>query len=252
MDTMEGEEQEWIEAPSGWGDNEEGDHRDNDQNDMIDIFGSTDTSERFTYEIKLDNKTVKTIRLEGYKLDSDETDHSTGVTLWQASPRLAKYLQSHTEICKGKTVLEVGAGLGLCGITAYYAGAKNIVMTDGDTKTLKGMRSNVQQNCSAVDDDRIVCKQLLWGSPHMEKFLKEHEEFDVILAADVIYTRDAIEPLMDTVACLIKKKDGVFILSRYTKWHGIDDEVVIDIAKQRCLHCTRPSEGIFIFRWKEA
>ena len=143
------------------------------------------------------------------------------------------------------------AGLGLCGITAYYAGdASKVVMTDGDTKTLKGMRTNVQQNCGDVGD-RIMCKQLLWGSPHMEKFLEQNGSFDTIIAADVIYTRDSIEPLMDTVACLIKNKDGKFILSRYTKWHGIDDEVVIEIAKQRSLECSRPMEGIFVFHLNE-
>jgi len=124
-------------------------------------------------------------------------------------------------------------------------------MTDGDTKTLKGMRANVKQNCGEDLGDRIICKQLLWGSPHMEKFLEQYGSFDIIFAADVIYTRNSIEPLMDTVVCLIKKKGGKFILSRYTKWHNIDDEVVIEIAKQRCLECIRPVEGIFIFHLTE-
>jgi len=97
----ENDEQEWIEAPVGWGDDESG-------CGMIDLFSSNDKSELFTYEIKIDNEHTKSIRLEGYKLDSDETDHSTGVTLWQAAPRLANYIQANAELFKGRTVLELG------------------------------------------------------------------------------------------------------------------------------------------------
>lgn len=102
------DEQEWIEAPVGWGDNDK-DCSDNDESGrgMIDLFGS-DTSESFSHEIKIDNKCSKTIRLDGYKLDSDETDHSTGVTLWQAAPRLANYIQANAKKFGGKTVLELG------------------------------------------------------------------------------------------------------------------------------------------------
>ena len=64
-------------------------------------------------------KTIaKGLTLSGFELDSDETDHSTGVTLWQAAPRLADYIhiqkQNSDMLCKGKSVLELGAGLGLC------------------------------------------------------------------------------------------------------------------------------------------
>ena len=102
------DEQEWIEAPVGWGDNDK-DCSDNDESGcgMIDLF-SSNTSESFSHEIKIGNECTKTIRLDGYKLDSDETDHSTGVTLWQAAPRLANYIQANAEICEGKTVLELG------------------------------------------------------------------------------------------------------------------------------------------------
>ena len=124
-----------------------------------------------------------------------------------------------------------------------------MVMSDGDTKTLKGMRENVQQNCDA--GAKIACKQLLWGSPYMEKFVEENETYDTMLGADIIYTKESIQPLFDTVACLLKKPDGKFVLSRYNKWNNVDDEVVIEAAKIRNLDCSRSSEGIFVFHWKE-
>ena len=239
---MENKEQEWIEAPGGWGSTKV------EEDTAFDLFGSDDKSETFTYDIQLDKDNCK-ITLSGFQLDSDETDHSTGVTLWQAAPRLADYIiqQNSDTLCKGKSVLELGAGLGLCGIVACYKGAKSVIMTDGDTKTLEGMRANVKHNCNNDVGDRIQCKQLLWGSPHMDTFLEEYGQYDTIIAADVIYTKDSIEPLMETVACLLEKS-GQFVLCRYTKWHSIEDETVIDLAKKQRLECTQPSKGIFIFR----
>lgn len=82
---MESDEQEWIEAPDGWG-TTKGEHEENENESAdLDLFGSADPKQRFTYRI--DN--TKTIHLHGYKLDSDQVDHSTGVTLWQAAPRVS-------------------------------------------------------------------------------------------------------------------------------------------------------------------
>jgi len=245
---MEREEQEWIESPDGWGTKEECRASDDDGDGCLDLFGNDDPNEYFTFTIQLDSSATKTLQLHGFKLDSEETDRSTGVTLWQAAPRLASFLQIHPEVCRGKSVLELGAGLGLCGITAHYLGAQSVMMTDGDTQTLQQMRENVRQNC---DDNHISCRQLIWGSPHMENFVIQQGKYDTVFGADVIYTHDSVQPLLDTVACLLKRPHGQFVLSRFSKWNNVDDEIVIDAAKQRHLTCTRPSEGIFIFQWDE-
>lgn len=84
-----------------------------------------------------------------------------------------------------------------------------------------------------------------------EIFLERYRKFDTILGADVIYTKDAIQPLFDTVAFLLKKPHGQFVLSRCTRWNNVDDNVVIDAAKMRCLDCTQPSKGIYVFNWND-
>lgn len=253
--TMENEDEEWIESPTGWGLKEEV-----DGSVLIGLFAASDNQqEQFTYRIHVDERTTtsKTVQLRGFKLDSDETSRSTGVTLWQASPRLSDYLQSHPESCiRDKSVLELGAGLGLCGITAHCLGAKTVVMTDGDTQTLHQMRENVKLNCvenyvvSEPHSHSIIsCKQLIWGSPHMEQFRVQHGQFDTIIGTDIIYSQDSVQPLFDTVAYLLDKPAGQFVLSRYSKWNNVTDEVVIEAAKLRGLECTHPSDGIFVFRW---
>ncbi len=250
---MDSEEQEWIESPDGWGTNEKCRASD-DRSESIDLFGNDDPNEYFTFTVQIDDNLTKTIRLHGFKLDSEETDRSTGVTLWQAAPRLATFLQNHPEVCRGKSVLELGAGLGLCGIVAHVLGAQSVMMTDGDTLTLHQMRGNVLRNrCTTTpttDSNHITCRQLIWGSPHMENFSR-HGKYDTIIGADVVYTQNSISPLLDTVACLLKKTHGQFVLSRFSRWNNVDDEIVTEAAKLRYFACTRPSEGIFIFHWDE-
>jgi 2-polyprenyl-3-methyl-5-hydroxy-6-metoxy-1,4-benzoquinol methylase len=240
------EEQEWIESPDGWGENEKEEQQDEEEGGGFDLFADKNPRDYFDFPIKVDGATTKTLHLTGFKLDSDETAQSTGVTLWQAAPRLANYLQETPELVAGLRVMEVGAGLGLCGIVADHLGAQQVIMTDGDTKTLEQMRENVQENGATVD-----CRQLIWGFPHMEAFEKTHGKFDTILGADVIYTKASTDPLFDTVACLLQKPQGRFVLSRYNKWNNVSDETVLEPAVARNLHCKRPAEGIFIFHWKE-
>ncbi|KAL3804815.1 hypothetical protein ACHAW5_007266 [Stephanodiscus triporus] len=253
---MVNEDEEWIESPTGWGTKEDG-RENNDGGGLPDLFASDDPKEYFTYRIRVDGTTSISVLLQGFKLDSEETYRSTGVTLWQAAPRLADYLQNHPEACRGKSVLELGAGLGLCGIAAHYSGAKIVIMTDGDTQTLRRLRENVRHNCvevgeaSITESNAIECRQLIWGSPHMEKFLAEHGQFDTVIGADVIYTQDSVQPLLDTVVCMLKKPHGQFVLSRFCKWNNVNDEFVIEAAYLRCLDCTRPSEGIYVFRWND-
>lgn len=267
---MENEDEEWIESPTGWGPKD--DRSDiGDDGDLPDLFASDDAEEWYTYRLRVDGTTTaatsRTVRLRGYKLDSEETYRSTGVTLWQAAPRLAEYLETHPDACVGRSVLELGAGLGLCGIAAHYCGATTVVMTDGDTQALGRMRENVRHNCddnlgdyigdasiATVATERrnaISCGQLIWGSSHVGKFLERHGRFDTIIGADVIYTRESISPLLDTVVCMLKRPHGQFVLSRYCRWNNVDDETVIEAAKLRCLDCTRPSEGIYVFGWND-
>jgi len=146
--------------------------------------------------------------------------------------------------------LELGAGLGLVGIVAHCLGAKQTVLTDGDTNTLKKMRENVKHNFDNGDDDTkntISCRQLLWGNENSQSLKDAYGTFDTILASDVIYTPTSIDPLFDTVVTFLKKPHGRFLLSWFTRVNGVTIDTVLDAAKCRNLDWTETKEGIYIF-----
>ncbi|CAB9507428.1 lysine methyltransferase METTL21A [Seminavis robusta] len=274
--TPERQEEEWIESPDGWDDKKPttDSPEEEEEGAFVDFFTNTtkkDPKDTFTFELTVhpsddqekEGVTKKLLQLSGYTLDSDETAQSTGVTLWDAAPRLANYLmkrESAQEHIVGRQVLELGAGLGLCGIVAFHLGASHVVLTDGDTQTLQQMRVNVQQNChdsttTTNNNATIDCRQLIWASsPTKLAALQESQGlFDTILGADIVYTKDSLDPMLDTVVALLKKPHGQFVLSRYTKWNNVSDQVVLEAAATRHLTCRQPpdSPGIFVFSMPE-
>jgi predicted nicotinamide N-methyase len=77
----------------------------------------------------------------------EEINTSTGLCMWLGSEVMANFLLQHAHfIHKCHTVLELGAGLGLCGIACHYLGAQRVLLTDGDSSVLENLRYNVRQN----------------------------------------------------------------------------------------------------------
>ncbi len=113
--------------------------------------------------------------------------------LWPSSLILAKYLEQHPTLVKGKRVIELGCGLGLSGIVAGMLDAK-VVMTDYQQDALdfaeKNWKRNVVFSCETILLD--------WRYP------KSIEQADVLLASDVAYESKFFRPLIKTFKKLLK------------------------------------------------
>jgi len=234
------EEEHWIEGES------------NDTSTecaMKDLFADPDPYDVFVKTFLLPDEV--TITLHGMKAENGQTLDSTGLTLWKASHEMCSFLTCHSNLVKQKTVLELGAGLGLCGILCHHLEAANVVLTDGDTNTLTNMRNNVTNNITATSRSstlKISCHQLRWGR-NLDCFRRQFGQFDVITASDVIYVDEVVEPLLDTVVELLCES-GVFLLGFVKR--NVRMDYVLECAKDRGMTWTCPTsddgEGIFIFR----
>lgn len=82
------------------------------------------------------------IRLQGWKKELGQQLDSTGLTMWRAGEDLGRYLyEKRGGLFKGgqggRHVLELGCGLGLCGILAARLNPHGVVvLTDGDELTM--------------------------------------------------------------------------------------------------------------------
>lgn len=120
---------------------------------------------------------------------------------WRAAEHLCQYIIDHPARFEGKSVCELGAGLGLVSILLDKLHiCRELVVTDGDEATLELLVEN-KIDCEC----EFSTAYLLWGEH--EDFSSEHPEgFDIVLAADVIYEEAQVKPLIATVVRLLTGK----------------------------------------------
>jgi predicted nicotinamide N-methyase len=198
------------------------------------------------------------IHIRGYKTEADQVWKSTGLTLWRAAEHLCQYMVQHSELIQGKRVVELGAGLGLCGILAHRLGGSSVCITDGDSDALVHLRDNVNRNrtTSGADDEgtEVSAHQLIWGKETTDTFLKRqgNQTFDVMIASDIIYARVIVEPLWETVDILLNQDNpqAIFIMAYAKRQVPVSIEFVLEYAdKAGFLHelvDTHP-EGIWVY-----
>lgn len=94
---------------------------------------------------------------------------------WASGLALARRILREPALVRGKKVLDFGAGSGVVACAAALAGAREVVACDIDPASLAACRANAELN-------RVPVR--LAGD-----FFALREDFDLVLAADVLYDR---------------------------------------------------------------
>jgi predicted nicotinamide N-methyase len=102
--------------------------------------------------------------------------------LWRSGVALARELEG--EQLGGLRVVELGCGLAVPSIAAARAGA-SVLATDASREALALAKRNARENGL-----RIETSVFDWGAP------SELAPFDLVLAADVLYERASVAPLL--------------------------------------------------------
>ena len=142
--------------------------------------------------------------------------------LWPAATYLSKYMESHLDIaCRNRSpenmnVLELGAGIGLCGLVCSKLNFKKVILTDLPV-ALELLQSNIQLNKMS----NTYANVLSWGC--QEDALNVMNEFDqniplLVIAADCVYWEILFKPLCDTIKQLITNFNAEVIISHVKRW----------------------------------
>ncbi|RJK97235.1 methyltransferase [Vallicoccus soli] len=96
---------------------------------------------------------------------------------WAGGQAVARHVLDAPEVVRGRTVLDLATGSGLCAVAAALAGARHVTGVDVDPWAVAALRENCLLNGVSVEP---VLADLLDGPPATA---------DVVLAGDVSYER---------------------------------------------------------------
>jgi predicted nicotinamide N-methyase len=170
-------------------------------------------------------KTLFDIHLEGnhhvkVKTIGDNPGHKqSGQYLWPAAEKAANYFIQHwAEGLAASRILELGAGCGLTGLVlSQFEGVTEIVFTDYDYGTLKLIEESIELNRTA-SSTKFIVDFLQWGDFEFDPRKRVSEEnwetqkFDLIIGTDLLYSKDVVLPLFQTVKFFLNKS-GKFVLT---------------------------------------
>eukprot|EP00439_Symbiodinium_sp_Y106_P080128 s616_g18.t2 len=151
----------------------------------------------------------KPLRLEQRGATSGDFVQGTSSVIWPAASRLAEYLCDHPELLRDRSVLELGAGLGLVGAACAAAGAKPVLVTDCERAL-----PLLERNQALLAEDSIILKvsRLEWGLAEDHARILEGSSyrghpggFDLVLGSDIILSSFELDKLFESCRALLAR-----------------------------------------------
>lgn len=118
--------------------------------------------------------------------------------IWPAAVTLSHVLMEEMELA-GRSVIELGAGVGMASIAAARNGAR-VVSTDYSTEALRFVTYNALRNGVSLDTGRLD-----W------RMVRSDEKFDIVIAADVLYERVNLLPIVTAIETLLAPGGAAYI-----------------------------------------
>jgi predicted nicotinamide N-methyase len=126
-----------------------------------------------------------------------------GATLWDSALALARFIEHvhKTHSMAGRSVIELGSGVGLLSMTLATLGASPVITTEREI-CCPLLRKNVEAN--DFDENAIQVVQLDWTQPLPEEAA---DNFSLIVGADLAFPSNSavFSALADTLLNLLQK-----------------------------------------------
>lgn len=141
----------------------------------------------------------------------------TGSWVWDSALVLSEWMATQSDFhfdFRGKTVLELGAGAGIPGLTAALLGASRVILTDVEP-LLPGLRRNVEANGLG---DVVDVSRLMWGSDELPSQLSELGRVDLVVVSDVFFDTSEIAALAKTLRMICSDGTRVWAACKLRPW----------------------------------
>ncbi|XP_021518822.1 protein-lysine methyltransferase METTL21E [Meriones unguiculatus] len=151
----------------------------------------------------------------GHEIRITEAKDCYGAFVWPSALVLCYFLETHAKQYNmvDKNVIEIGAGTGLVSIVASLLGAR---VTATDLPELLGnLQYNISRNTKMKCKHLPQVKELSWGVALDRNFPRSSNNFDYILAADVVYAHPFLEELLMTFDHLCRDTTTILWVMRF-------------------------------------
>ncbi|XP_073351360.1 protein-lysine N-methyltransferase EEF2KMT isoform X2 [Pagrus major] len=173
---------------------------------LAEVVGAEDSTECYKSYILPGGDAVSL--LENVALISEGT---TGLVTWEAALYLAEWALDHQQVFTGRTVLELGSGVGLTGVTICRSCSPNRFMfSDCHSSVLQKLRSNVKLN--GLTEPTVSVEEMDWTAATEEQIKQIGP--DAVIAADVVYDPEVVGSLVKLLSKILNCSSAeVFICS---------------------------------------
>lgn len=154
----------------------------------------------------------------------------SGQRIWAGSHLMAMYLIQNPKIVKDQSILELGAGIGCCSLVCSRIGVSRLLSSDGDKAVVQLLETNLKRNKC---DGNSTC--LLYGEvTSFESVEKEfgHDKFQKIVAGDVLYKRELLDPFFTTLHHFLSSEPSSSAYVCHIPRADVGHEVVLECAKK--------------------
>lgn len=126
--------------------------------------------------------------------DDPEQNLPYWAEIWPSGVALADLIEQEPGIVAGRTTLELGCGLGLTAVAALRAGAA-LTVTDYSGSALRLCTQNCEANAGTTPNSLVMN----WRDSSAARQVTVAGRVPVVLAADVLYERRDIDPLLQLI-----------------------------------------------------
>ena len=147
---------------------------------------------------------------------ANSRSRSTGAGVWECAEVLASVLDSRPSLVAGRSVLELGAGCGLCAMVAGLCGARRVVATDGDPSACRHLAEVFSANAVALGarPPEAAPEPLKWEAATAASLAALGAPFDVVLGADLTYNPENAEALANALVAAADPATRVLLAHR--------------------------------------
>ncbi|KAI0095225.1 putative methyltransferase-domain-containing protein [Irpex rosettiformis] len=185
---------------------------------------------------------------ETYTLKESRTtieNGTTGMKTWRASLVLAQYLIQYPELVRGKSILELGSGIGLLGLllsALQVSDAKpgRIILTDVNPQVLSRCEENLALPCNRSSQHKsLMTQELDWNDalqesrrPIINDLLRRISP-ELVIGADVVFDPSIIPALVAVLQLVLEHSTSQFVLIALTVRN---EHTVADFMRQASEH----------------